>query len=266
MDRMPSEHIDNRDSITSFLDEDRAEVIEWIWGVEIQALLYFLEQVSEIQTIDVCVELESLEIVRIKGLRWLKVSFVMNTIIEHDFQMSLKGLHQIRDIGSSDISFWYCNSKSSLTNSIDSFPYLSSIFGISKDNIQKADNSSLLIVFLTLSIFVPFCLNHHAVLNVSPEQILEGAGHDLSLNDPLEPIQPSSLVHDSQVPHVEPSQMNHLLQLSRVGKVLFFVFDKFYQLIDFLVDQLSNSFHLHSFVLVSENCVVKGILLQKFRS
>jgi hypothetical protein len=60
--------------------------------------------------------------------------------------------------------------------------------------------------------------------------------------------------------------MDHFLQLPGVGEVLLFVFDKLYQLVDLLVDQLPDGIHPHSLVLVPEDSVVKGVLLQQFGS
>ena len=211
MDRVFLEHVDHGHSVAGFFDEDGAEVIEGIGGVEIEALFDFLEEVSEVEAVDVGIELEPFEVAGVEGLGRLEVSFAMDAFVEDYFEVSLKGLHKVGNIGSRDVSFRYRDAKSTLANSIDPFPYLLGVLSVPKDHIQETYHSSLLVVLLALPVLVPFGLDHHAVLDVPPEQILEGTGNDLSLNDSPEPVEPGPLVHDTQVPHVETRQMDHFL-------------------------------------------------------
>ena len=83
---------------------------------------------------------------------------------------------------------------------------------VSKDHVQKADNSSFFVVLLSLPRLVSFALDHDAILDVLPEKIFQGSCNYLSLDNSLEPDQPGSLVHDPEMPHAQPSQVEHLFE------------------------------------------------------
>ena len=136
---------------------------------------------------------------------------------------------------------------------------------VSEYHVQKADNSSLFVVLLPLPGFVPLALDHDTVLDVLPEKVLQGSRNNLGLDDPLEPNQPGPLVHDPEVPHAQPSQVEHLLEFSGVGEVLLLVFDELNEEVDFNVDDLADSVHPDRTQPAPEDGPVEGLVEQQFR-
>ena len=131
---------------------------------------------------------------------------------------------------------------------------------VSEDHVQKADNSSLFVVLLPLPGLVPLALDHDTVLNVLPEKVLQGSCNNLGLDDPLEPGQPGPLVHDPEVPHAQPSQVEHLLKFPGVGEVLLLIFDELDKEVDFHVDDLADSVHPDRTKPAPEDSAVEGLV------
>jgi hypothetical protein len=188
MNWMLFKHIYDWYSVTCFFDKNRAKVVKWFWCFKVKTILNFFKKVSKVKVVYICIEIEPLEVLRLECLRWLEVTFTMNGIIQDYFKVSLDSLHEVRNIDTVDISFFNCNSKPFLANSIYSTPDLSCILRITKNNVQEIYNSSFFIIFLSFSWFVPLALYHDTILNISSEKILDSTSDNFSLNDFFEPV------------------------------------------------------------------------------
>ena len=93
------EHVDHRDAVAGLLYQNRAEVVEGLGCLEVHAVLNFFEEVGELKVIDVGVEVEPVEILRVEGLRRFEVSLSVNGVIEDYLEVSLNGLHHEGHIG-----------------------------------------------------------------------------------------------------------------------------------------------------------------------
>ena len=75
------EHVDHRDTVAGLLDQNGAEVVEGLRCLEVHAVLNFLEEVGKLKVIDVGVEVEPVEILRVEGLRRFEVSLPVLSLI-----------------------------------------------------------------------------------------------------------------------------------------------------------------------------------------
>lgn len=76
-------------------------------AILLEALIDFLEHFSELKVINSRIELESCEIINIKGIHTLKWFFFMNKWRENKFQIDLNCLIEIVDINISELVLPY---------------------------------------------------------------------------------------------------------------------------------------------------------------
>lgn len=207
---MVSENIYVGDASAGFFDKDGTKVVERFWGLWSQALIDLIEEVAKLKIIYSAFELKSLKVFWLEGLRRLKSEFGMDGLIHYYFQVGLNSLHQKLYVGVSYTVLSDYHSEFITADGIDALPDAWSRLGIAEKDVQEADDSPFLCLLLSILIGLPVSLNHYNVLDIIPEQTLDGPRNDLGLEYFSKPTQSSFQIDPPQMSNIKPWQMDEL--------------------------------------------------------